>query len=208
MIKPCLFSSSHLSHLRKKNIQNIFLEICKWDGHAISLYANTPVKRSINQHNYSTLRNGSNLILVVPRPSLLQQKRVELKQKLKGSISLIKEKTSFHPNIEMAIDDLKNTILDLREDAVTCIKSIEDDLRTDSNNESPNNLNPTQLNDQRCLSEIWRVSYNLGIELQNECIKFMTQDRAEQFALGLADFCIKWADYIVDKTEPGKGRTG
>lgn len=61
--------------------------------------------------------------------------------------------------------------------------------------------------DQRYLSELWRVSYNFGIELQNECMKFMTQDKAELFAAGLADFSVMWCEYIVSKTERGKGRT-
>jgi hypothetical protein len=52
-----------------------------------------------------------------------------------------------------------------------------------------------------------RVGYNFGIDLQNECIKLMTQDQARKFSIGIADFCIMWCDYIVDKTERGKGTT-
>lgn len=61
--------------------------------------------------------------------------------------------------------------------------------------------------DQKHISEIWRVSYNFGIELQKEFIKFMTQDRAQVFSQGLSDFSILWCEYIVNNTARGKGRT-
>ena len=139
---------------------------------------------------------------------MLKDKRIELKSKLKGTVTLAKEKTSFHPNIEYAIDELKDSILNLRKESVECIKSIEKDLKTTIHYNADCKYHVHSVIDQRYLSEIWRVSYNFGIELQNECIQFMTQDRAAQFSSGLADFCIEWCEYIVDKTERGKGRTG
>ena len=136
----------------------------------------------------------------------------------------MKEKTSFHPNIEYAIDELVESILSLRKDAIECIKSIERDLKMSVNHHhhhhhhhhhgsdlDRNSLSHSFVShpaiDQRYLSELWRVSYNFGIELQNECMKFMTQDKAELFAAGLADFSVMWCEYIVSKTERGKGRT-
>jgi hypothetical protein len=134
----------------------------------------------------------------------------------------VKEKTSFHPNIEYAIDELVESILSLRKDAIECIKSIERDLKMSVNHHhhhhhhhgsdlDRNSLSHSFVShpaiDQRYLSELWRVSYNFGIELQNECMKFMTQDKAELFAAGLADFSVMWCEYIVSKTERGKGRT-
>lgn len=98
--------------------------------------------------------------------------------------------------------------MQLRKEAVECIKSIERDLLISVHYESEAKCHTHPVIDQRYLSELWRVSYNFGIELQNECMKFMTQDRAELFSLGLADFSILWCEYIVSKTERGKGRTG
>lgn len=167
-----------------------------------------PVRRSLYQHK-SLSDSSASLILVVPRPSTLAEKRVELKTKLRG-ISLVKEKTSFHPNIENAIDELKDNILYLRDETIKCIQSIEKDLKSSVHYGVDNAIAPFQQRhtiEQRSLSEIWRVSYNFGIELQNECMKFMTQDRAELYSKGLAEFCIMWCDYIIDKTERGKGRT-
>ena len=36
----------------------------------------------------------------------------------------------------------------------------------------------------------------------------MTQDLAKKFSIGIAEFCIMWSEYIVDKTDRGKGTTG
>jgi hypothetical protein len=124
---------------------------------------------------------------------------MELKSKLKGTISLIKEVTSFHPNIESALDELKDNILELRKETSLFISLIEKDLKGSRYYKAI---------DQRYLNEIWRVCYTFGIELHNDCIKFMTHDRAEEFSLGLADFCIMWCEYIVNRTERGKGTTG
>jgi hypothetical protein len=181
----------------------------KWEGPIISLYASMPVRRSLYQHKNTCSDPNSkpNMILVVPRPSLLNLKRVEVKKKLGGTVSLIREKTSFHPNIEYAIDELKDSIFTLRKETADSIKQIEKDLKT-TMNFSKESLYHAYAIEPRYLSEIWRVSYNFGIELQTECIKFMTQDRAEAFSLGLAEFCIMWSEYIIDKTERGKGRTG
>ena len=168
-----------------------------------------PVRRSLYQHkNNVDPSEPVSLILVVPSPQILKEKRIDLKKKLKDTITLTREKTSFHPNIEYAIDDLKDSILNLRKESVDCIRSIEKDLKNTIHYDMGSNYHVHTVIDQRYLSEIWRVSYNFGIELQSECIQFMTQDRAEQFSLGLADFCVKWCEYIVDKTERGKGRTG
>lgn len=148
--------------------------------------------------------------MVVPRPAILSDMRIDLKKKLKGTITLIKEKTSFHPNIEFAIDELKDNILLLRDETIKCIQLVEKDLKSSVNYEYDNEIasfHQRHLIEQRSLSEIWRVSYNFGIELENECIKFMTQDRAELYSKGLAEFCIMWSDYIVGTTERGKGRT-
>jgi hypothetical protein len=168
-----------------------------------------PVRKSLYQHkNINDKSSMINLILVTPRQQVLVEKRIEIKKKLKGTISLVKEKTSFHPNIEYAIDELKDNILKLRDESVQFIRLIEKDLKNSIHYHNDSNTHMHVVIDQRYLSEIWRVSYNFGIELQNECIKLMTQDRAETFSLGLAEFAILWSNYIVDKTERGKGRTG
>ena len=183
-------------------------ESWKWEGASINLYASISVRRSLYQHkNVCDPEAPINLILVTPKQKILQEKKLELKTKLKGTISLVKEKTSFHPNIELAIDDLKDSVLELRKEVAACIQSIEKDLKNSVHYESDSKYHTHKIIDQRYLSEIWRVSYNLGIELQNECIKFMTQDRSEQFSIGLAEFAIMWCNYIIDKTEKGKGRT-
>lgn len=198
----------------KKDGYLLFLQLTKtpkpdykWTGPTIQLYASTPVRNSLYKHK-SILNSPPTpkLILVTPKQSVLNEKRTELKQKLRGTISLIKEKTSFHPNIEYAIDELKDSILNLRKESVECIKSIEKDLSL--HYEAETKCIGNSIIDQRYLSELWRVSYNFGIELQNECIKFMTQDRAETFSLDLAEFAILWCEYIVNKTDRGKGRTG
>lgn len=176
----------------------------KWTGQTTSLYASIPVRNSLYKHKSIMASCCSpKLILVTAKQGILNEKRIEIKQKLKGTISLVKEKTSFHPNIEYAIDELVESILTLRKEAVEYIRSIEGDLKIDREGASSENA----AIDQRYLSELWRVSYNFGIELQNECMKFMTQDKAELFAAGLADFSVNWCEYIVSKTERGKGRT-
>jgi hypothetical protein len=166
-----------------------------------------PVKRSLYQHknNYETSSTIS-LILVTPKQKILNEKKIEIKSKLK-CISLLREKTSFHPNIEYAIDELKDHILEFRKKAVECIRKIETNLKNSIHNENEDNCHMHHVIDQVKLSEIWRVSYNLGIDLQNECIKFMTQDRAEEFSLCLSEFAVMWCNYILNKTAPGKGNT-
>lgn len=199
VISPSTRNDGYLLYLQLPKDPN---EEFKWTGSTIELYASVPVRRSLYQHksrcNLSS--SQSNLILVTSKQAILNEKRIELKKKLKGTISLVKEKTSFHPSIDVAIDDLKDSIIQLRKDSVEWIKSVEKDLKISVNNENPKI-------DQRYISEIWRVSYNFGIELQNEFIKFMTQDRAEVFSQGLADFSILWCEYIVTNTARGKGRT-
>ena len=101
------------------------------------------------------------------------EKRIEIENKLKGSISLLKEKTSFHHNIEYAIDELKDNILKLRDESVQFIKLIEKDLKNSIHYHIDLNTHMHVVIDQRYLSEIWRVSYNFGIEMQNECIKLI-----------------------------------
>ncbi|RNA15922.1 mitogen-activated kinase kinase kinase 4 isoform X1 [Brachionus plicatilis] len=121
-----------------------------------------------------------------------------------GSISLIKEKASFHPSIDESITDLKDKIYELRKICTNWIKTIETDLIPNSSSD-PNNASLAKI--ERNVNEILRVSYIFGIELQNDIIKFMTQNRAKSFAQGLAQFSIQWCDYIVSKTDRGKGRT-
>jgi hypothetical protein len=186
-------------------------DVWKWDGQIVWLHASMPVRRSLYQHkNNSDPSIPTNLILIVPTPSILKQKRIELKSLLKDSIQIIRDKTSFHPNIEYAIDELKESILYLRSEADDFIKGIEKDLKTNSeyDNAYTSGKCLASIIDQKYLSEIWRVSYNFGIDLQNECIKFITEDSVVQFISGLAKFCIMWCEYIVDKTERGKGTTG
>lgn len=57
----------------------------KWNGSTISLYASIPVRNSLYKHK-STLNSISStkLILVTPKQSILNEKRVDIKQKLKG----------------------------------------------------------------------------------------------------------------------------
>lgn len=196
----------------------------KWTGETTSLYASIPVRNSLFKHKSSSSGGMSSaaseaaaakLILVTPKQSVLNEKRIELKMKLKSTITLVKEKTSFHPNIADSIDELIDSITSLRKDAIESIKSIERDLKMsvvvtdESSSGAPETLHHHHGPgiDQRYLSELWRVSYNFGIDLQNECLKFMTEDRAKQFANCLADFCIMWCEYIVNKTERGRGRT-
>jgi len=203
---PHISSDAYLLYLQLPKTK---AEYWEWNGKIVKLYASMPVRRSLYQHkNCSDPQVPVSLILVVSSPQNLKEKRNDLKKKLKGRIQLTREKTSFHPNIEYAIDDLKDSILYLRKESADWIKSIEKDLKNTLHNENDNKYHTNTVIDQRYLSEIWRVSYNFGIELQSECIQFMTQDRAEQFSVGLADFCVKWCEYIVDKTERGKGRTG
>lgn len=190
----------------------------RWTGETTSLYASIPVRNSLFKHksSMSSLSSSAKLILVTPKQSILNEKRTEIKIKLKNTITLVKEKTSFHPNIAESIDELVDSITSLRNDAIATIRSIEGDLKmsvANSNTTLDISSNPQQQQqlgpgiDQRYLSELWRVSYNFGIDLQNECLKFMTQDKAQEFAKRLADFCIMWCEYIVNKTERGRGRT-
>jgi hypothetical protein len=166
-----------------------------------------PVRKSLYQHHNICDENAPPKLLLVTSSQLcLAKTRDDLEASI-TCIRLIKEKTSFHPNIENAIDELKDSILKLRADSVECIRCIEKDLKNSVHYHNQEHHTHVAI-DQRYLSEIWRVSYTFGIELQSECIKFITQDRAEQFALGLANFAIMWCEYIVDKTERGKGRTG
>ena len=180
-------------------------EVFQWEGTSIQMYASLPVKKSLYQHRNYGSHTSANLILVTSKQSILNEKRIEVKSKLKGTITLKREKTSFHPNIEEAIDELKDSILDFRRQTVDCIRSIEKDLKNSVHFDNASKSHQHTIIDQRYLSEIWRVSYNLGIDLLNECIKFMTQDRAEVFALCLSEFSIMWCNYILHKTERGQG---
>ena len=130
----------------------------KWHGPSVQLFASMPVRLALYQHaskscadeddpGLSTARNKPNLILVTPKQSILKAKRVELKTKLKGTISLVKEKTSFHPNIESSLDELKDNILRLRSETSQFINLIEKDLKGSRYYKAI---------DQRYLNEIWR----------------------------------------------------
>lgn len=57
----------------------------KWTGPTTSLYASIPVRNSLYKHK-STMNAASSpkLILVTPKQAILKEKRIELKQKLKG----------------------------------------------------------------------------------------------------------------------------
>jgi len=204
-ISPITKMNGYLLYLK---LPKNFKEDFSWDGQCTYLYASMPVKLSLLKHeNNSDKQNRANLILVTPKQKILNEKKIEIRIKLKGSISLLREKTSFHPNIENAIDELKDHILEFRKMTVECISNIEKNLKNPIHNQNNNNCHMHHVIDQVKLSEIWRVSYNLGIDLQNECIKFMTQDRAEEFSLCLSEFAIMWCNYIVNKTPPGKGNT-
>jgi hypothetical protein len=181
-------------------------QLFAWPGQKVNLFASTPVRLALYQHRSAILSDSDDvlqnptLILVTPKQSVLLAKRAELQTKLQGCIKLLKEKTSFHPNIESALDELKDSILRLRNETSQFINLIEKDLKGSKYN--------MMAIDQRYLNEIWRVCYTFGIELHNDCIKFMTRDRAEEFTLGLAEFSIMWCEYIVNRTERGKGTTG
>lgn len=209
MLSPQTNTDGYLLYLK---IPNKMDETWEWTGEIIDLFAALPVRRALYQHkNVSDTSDDvskqASLILVVPRPKLLDKViKNELRTRFKASISLAKEKTSFHPNIEYAIDEVKESILNLRAESARSIRSIEKDLKT--HYDTPIWIKrKSPITYQRYLSEIWRVSYNFGIDLQNECIKFKTHDQEEQFIQGLADFCIMWCEYILDKTERGKGKT-
>jgi hypothetical protein len=160
ILSPQVVNDGYLLYLQISNNTN---ESWQWTGNVVKLYAALPVRKSLYQHRNQENMNNSNLndpksksttlTLVVPKSKILQQKKIELKSKLK-SVSLIKEKTSFHPNIEYAIDEVKESILNLRTDSSNCIKQIEKDLKTHYNTPiSISRKSPVIY--QRYLSEIW-----------------------------------------------------
>lgn len=206
-----------------------------WSGLTTELKATMEARLSTFQHK--TELECSYLYLIVAQPNVLCEKRIELKRKLGGNITLIKEKTSFHPNIADELDVLnRNILIKLRCDALKFINSIEDDTTKyyemslinatqifdhyhPQLHQYQQNLMPYQQQQQqhrnyskhlikpKFLLEIWRVCYNFGIELHTECTKFVTQCLQKEFSLGLAQFCKIWCKYVLNKTEEGYGRT-
>ncbi|CAF0873556.1 unnamed protein product, partial [Brachionus calyciflorus] len=200
IISPQHNSDVYLLYLHLAESKNDF----KWTGQTIELYASHAVRRSLYQYPKMTSDTNLNfLYLVTSKQSILNQKKSHLKQKLKGSIKFIKDKASFHPSIDESINDLKDKIFELRNECIDSIASVEIELQSSSqNSETSESFVKVDEN----VNEILRVWYTFGIELQNEIIKFITQDRIKAFAEDLAEFSIQWCEYIVNKTPIGKGR--
>ena len=66
-------------------------EVFSWDGPSTFLYASMPVKRSLYQHkNNCDMQKSVSLILVTPKQKILNEKKSEIKAKLKGGQCLKK----------------------------------------------------------------------------------------------------------------------
>ena len=208
---PLIDNGNYLLYLSvsKKDQKN--KEECTWRGFECRIEVSVDIKMRIFQHEPDDTK--SYLYLVVGQPYYLSEKKVELKSKLKGNISLIKERTSFHPNIANELDELNTKILkNLRENAYEFIRSLETDTTQHfqqslilSAQSASSNHNNSLI--KKSLLDVWRVCYNYGIELHMECVKFVTQSLHRDFSIGLADFCKIWCKYVLDKTEQGYGRT-
>ena len=180
-----------------------------WKGFEISIEASIDIKMRLFQHK--TDETTSYLYLVVGQPQYLSEKKIELKAKLKSHITMSKEKTSFHPNIAMELDELNTKILkNLPKDALKFIQSLETDtskpFQTATQHQG-NTLNKNLMKNKKFLLDLWRSCYNYGIELHMECVKFISQCLHKDFSIALAEFCQFWCHYVLSKTEEGYGRT-
>lgn len=189
-----------------KNCKNL-----RWAGPTIELKARLDVRLSLYQHINNSEK--SYLYLIVANPNLLDSQRIKLKKSLKNYITLVKDKTSFHPNIAEDLEDLNRTIVScLRNETVKLIKSIEDettifydDCFRKIDEKDDQQINACIINPETLL-DLWRVCYNFGIELHNECTKFITPELAKEFSKGLSQFCINWCNYVINKLNEGNGR--
>jgi hypothetical protein len=190
-----------------KDDQKFIMTHNKWSGLCTNLSASLDIRLSIYQHiNRTDIQQRSYMYVCVAHWTQLQQLRIDLKRQFGGLIQLVKEKTSFHPNIADELDELnRNILIKLRTECVNFVDSLEKDT---TGYYYPNELiNSRQLIKPRYLAELWRVAYNFGIELHSECTKFVTQDLICEFSLGLASFCQIWCKFVLNKTEEGHGRT-
>jgi hypothetical protein len=177
-----------------------------WKGFQLGIKASVDVKLSLFQHKTDEVT--SYLYLVVAQPHLLCEKKMELKSKLRGHITLVKERTSFHPNIAAELDELNSKILrNLRSDVFNFIKSLEEETTQHFQASLSTASFPNKNLIKKFLLGIWEVSYNYAIELHIECVKFVTQGLQRDFSIGLAELCKIWCKYVLDKTEKGYGRT-
>jgi mitogen-activated protein kinase kinase kinase 4 len=205
---PQTDNDSYLLYLSVSTKDQNNKEDSTWKGFEITIEASIDIKMKLLQHK--THETSSYLYLVVGQPHNLSDKKIKLKSKLGKHVTLVKEKTSFHPNISIELDELNTKILkNLPTDAFKFIEALEKDtskpFQADLIISSQHNSTKSLI--KKFLLEIWRVCYNYGIELHMECVKFITQALHRDFSIGLAEFCKLWCNYVSLKTEEGYGRT-
>jgi hypothetical protein len=178
----------------------------------VDLFASLPVSRTLTERNVN--KNASRrhkLVLLTAKQSVLQAKRVELERNLgcPEVIEVVREKTSFHPNIdiESVIDQLKNSILELRENTTMFLYNAQKTLTSlynRVNNSHDQSYHSMREIVKKNFDHICKVGFDFGVQLHSECIKFMTRDRAEEFSHGLAQFAIMWFQYLQRRNEKRK----
>ena len=187
----------------------------EWTGRSVDLYASLSISSTLFERNVN--KNAApcaSLILLTASQSVLDKKRAELEQNLgEQMIALDREKTGFHPNIdiEAVIDNLKDYVLKLRTDTTQFLNHIELDLVRElarAHIGYEDEVQHLKTIKQNNFNQICRTAYEFGVRLHLQCIKFMTYDRAEEFSAGLAEFASVWyqkiAAYIRNKNEKRK----
>jgi hypothetical protein len=205
-LKPNSGTKGYLIYLEiPSNVQESF----EWRGKQLDLYASMPVRTTLYEKNVHKKGTKFNLYLLTASQSILNQKRLEFERKMSANVTIIREKTSFHPNIciEAVIDDLKNSILNLRKETTEFIRDLHSDLKKITENTDEYDLiqNLEFFSKLKLyLNKILKAAYNFGIKLHSECIKFMTFDRAKEFSFGLVEFTEMWFNYLRNNDEKCK----
>jgi hypothetical protein len=215
IITPHSITNGHLLYLQMTTTNPTTDKQATWQGKTVDLFASMPVSRTLNDRNVNRNPTTSHqLILLTSRQSVLEAKRVELERQL-GTfvIEVTREKTSFHPSIdiESVIDQLKDSIAALREHTTTFVRNVDVTLarltaRVVQAGAQVGDYSYHSVHEivKKSCEHLCRVAFGLGVRVHAECIKFMTKDRAEEFSHGLVRFAIIWFDHLRRRNEKRK----
>lgn len=160
----------------------------EWKGHTIDLYATMPIYSSLHDRSVLKNTNTPKLILLTGKQSILEEKRAEVEGKLgEDCLHLYRKKTSFHPNfdIESIIDNIKESMLQVRKATIELVFEIETDLMSLIDSYQP--LNNEKLG-ERSLEEILRLyfvqvcrlSYTLCLRFEVVSMEMVTRNKYKE----------------------------
>lgn len=205
-----LITNGYLLYLQLPNKEDMIEEF-EWKGRTIRLNATQPVSSSLRGKNAYKL-NTPELILLADKQSVLAERRKELESKLGNEcLNLCQECTLFHlnSNIETAINNIKEVIVQVRKEAIQLVTRTETDLMTLLDSYQSSRLAKIGDRDlgeilRLCFVHVCRLGFTLCLRYEVSFIEHVAKNLSVQVTPSLAELFILFINFFTYRGEMRK----